>query len=144
LVLSLSSSSSPWVIRIFRVGGNGSLAARVALTAGHHRANAGVLSKPNSLVERSSRKLRAALTSRFQKFARQLLLAQGKRFLFSCKTSLPSLSLVRKRASFKRQRHWEQCLLVQFFRLLAARSPASPFTRPEGCPLNPSRLLHSP
>jgi hypothetical protein len=58
--------------------------------------------------------LRAVLTSRFQKFARHQLLAQRKTFLFSCKTSLPSLSLVRKRASFKRQWHWEQSLLVRY------------------------------
>jgi len=58
--------------------------------------------------------LRAALMLRFQKFARQRLLAQRKRFLFSCKTSLPSLSLVRKRGFFKRKWHWEQILLVRY------------------------------
>jgi hypothetical protein len=114
LVLSLSSLSSPRIERIFRVGGYGSLAGRIALPAGHHRANSGILSKPNSLAQRSSRMLRAALTSRFQTFARQLPLAPRKTFLFSCKTTLPSFSLVRKRASFKQQRHWEQRLLVRY------------------------------
>jgi len=67
----LSSSSAPRTIRIFRVGGFESLAADVALTAGHHLAKTGILSKLNSLAERRSRMLRAALTSRFQKFALQ-------------------------------------------------------------------------
>jgi hypothetical protein len=80
-----------------------------------------------------------ALTSRFQKFARHLLLAQRKTFLFSCKTSLPSLSLVRKRVSFKRQWHWDQSLLVWYSSIgstFARFSSASvnPFTGPEGCP----------
>jgi hypothetical protein len=132
-VLSLSSSSAPRAVRIFRVGGYGTLAAHVALTAGHHRANAGILSKPNSLAERSSTILHEALTSQFQKFARQLLLAQRKMFLFSCKTSLPSLSLVRKQASFKRQWHWEQSLLVRYssIRSTVARFPSRD---PKGVP----------
>jgi hypothetical protein len=65
----------------------------------HPRAKASILPRPISLVASSSRMLRAALTSRFQKLALQALLAQRRTFLFFRNSNSPS-SLVASRRAF--------------------------------------------